>query len=107
MNQMQRIVIIAGTALVALCGIFPPYNGEWVREGNNFKTSVGYHLVFTPPSPREVADAFGNGTVEDMWLPCYHARIATDRTMLQIGTVILITIGAVFLFAERRHIPRK
>ncbi len=99
MNYRQRIAVAVGVVLIALCGLIPPYYGK----RDNLRTDVGYRLIFTPPSPRTVAEAFGHSNIEDGFLPYYHARIATDRVLIQMGTVLLVTLGAVALLAERKH----
>ena len=35
MNKYQRIVIAAGMCLILLAGLFPPYVGIGLREGDN------------------------------------------------------------------------
>ena len=103
MNQKQRIAIAIGIILVALCGLVPPYYGERVSTGDNLKANVGYRLIFAPPSPQTVAEAFGYAEVEDYMLPLYHARIATDRVLIQMSTIIVVAIGAVALLAGRKQ----
>ena len=103
MNQKQRITIIAGIVLVALCGLVPPYNGEMVQEGDNLKTYMGYHLLFDPPTPQEVAQALGFGKIAA--LSWFSSRIDLDRIFLQMVTIIIVTIGATIVLSEKKQIP--
>ena len=64
---------------------------------------MGYYPVFAPPSPQAVAEAFGHGKVESYRLPFYHARIATDRVMIQMGTIVVVIIAAVVLLSGQNR----
>lgn len=50
MNIKQKIVIAVATVLVALSGLFPPFEGEYRRQGDNLRKYIGYHSIFSPPS---------------------------------------------------------
>lgn len=79
MNKKQRIVIWVGLVLILLTGLFPAYE---IALGNNLKAYHGYCFIFSTPSTQ------------------YFSNIIISRYLIQIVTILLLTIGLVFLFAD-------
>ena len=98
MNRRQKVVVVIGVFLVIASGLFPPYEGEVRRSGDNLKGFVGYGFLFSPPSQQDVSKALGGPEF------LCSSQIETQRVWLQLATVIVATLGLVVLLADR---PRK
>ena len=106
MNKTQRIIISIGIFLVILSGLFPPYEGELRREGDTLKKYMGYHFLFLPPTERAVYIAVLGRTPKSMSWSGYQSKlnshIVASRVWVQVVTIVVATIGFLFLFAEKR-----
>jgi hypothetical protein len=107
MNKKQRIIISIGILLVILSGLFPPYEGEFRREGDNLKKYMGHHFLFLPPNERAVYIAVFDRTPKRMSWIGHHGKlnshIVASRVWVQVVTIVVATIGFLFLFAEKRE----
>lgn len=88
MNKKQRIVIMIGLGLILLTGLFP-YYGQY----------IGYYFIFTPPHRHRIS--FDSERTEGA--PSYYGNISVSRFFMQTVTISLLTIGLVFLFADRKE----
>ena len=107
MNKKQRIIIGIGIFLVILSWLFPPYEGEFRREGDNLKKYMGYHFLFLPPSERTVYVAVFGRTPNSTTLRSYRSKlssnIVTSRVWVQVVTIVVSILGLLVLFAEKRN----
>lgn len=100
MNKYQKIIIGIGLALILLSGLFPAYDGELRKNGDNLKQYLGYYLIFSPPNVKEMRSAF-NAESEYYYDDIqFNASIITSRYFIQIVTILLLMIGLVFLFKD-------
>ena len=106
MNKKQRIIISIGIFLVILSGLFPPYEGELLREGDTLKKYMGYHFLFLPPNERAVYIAVLGRTPSIQAFHNYKSKlnshIVASRVWVQIVTIVVATIGLMVLFAEKK-----
>ena len=106
MNKKQRIIISIGIFLVILSGLFPPYVGELQREGDTLKKYMGYHFLFLPPNERAVYIAVFDRTPKSTAWSGYQSKlnshIVASRVGVQFVTIVVATIGFLFLFEEKR-----
>ena len=102
MNGRQKGVVAVGTLLAIACGLFPPYEGEYTREGDNWREPIGHYFLFAPPSQADVhRGVTGNKVPPDYRNPRCRSRIVSERYLVQIVTVIVATVGGAALLAER------
>jgi len=91
---------------VILSGLFPAYEGEFRREGDNLKKYMGYHFLFLPPSERAVFEAVigksPSNTMSQQALSSFSSHIITSRVWVQIVTIVVATMGLLVLFAEKK-----
>jgi hypothetical protein len=75
LNDIQRIIIIVGVLLILICFLCPP----WVERyhGDNLRF-LGYNWLWSPP------------------LHVGFVGIATDYLLIQIGVLLLATVGLAF-----------
>ena len=106
MNIKQQIIIIIGVLLVVFCGLFLPYEGEYLREGDNFKRYMGYYLLFSPPSEMEIyQEIFGEtlrSLVSERCLRKCGSHIITSQVFIQEITIVLAVFGVFLLFGRRK-----
>src|SRR2546428_7791976 len=50
MNGRQRVVMLIGLSVLALMLLFPPWSRTSYWPVNFEKESLGYHLIFSPPT---------------------------------------------------------
>ncbi len=102
MNGRQRIAIGIGVALVIFSGLFPPYEAEWRRSGDNAKMFLGYYFVLAPPGPHDAQRAFWSltGNQKPLNASC-STQIVTSRVWLQLGVIVVATAGVVLLLATK------
>lgn len=101
MNQNQRLIILIGIFLVLLSGLFPAYEGEWRRTGDNYKKYLGYHFIFNPPDSDFVGEAF-RGKSDIGYDERYSSQIIASRFFIQIFTILIVTLGLVILFKDQK-----
>lgn len=102
MNRNQKIILIFGLLLILLSGLFPVYEGEWRREGDNLKKYLGYYFILNPPNSINVAKAFSK-YYEKLDQTRFNANIITSRFFMQIVIILILTIGLVFLFGDAKR----
>jgi hypothetical protein len=107
MNFRQKIIVGLGTLLILITGLYPPYEGVYIREGDNLKIFLGYHRFFDPPTPHQVAARFPEynsrrriGEIPKE-LKC-RAYIDIKRAAFQIVIIILTTAGIVIILEQKR-----
>ena len=122
MNRKQKIVILVGTLLILLSGLFPPYVGVYAKEGDNWEKFLGYHFLFSPPSQEyicgvilqsvnryseEPTDRLGERLREfqsrrdaRLAAPNCSASIEFSRFGVQIIVVLLASVGGIVLFSK-------
>jgi hypothetical protein len=105
MNKKQRIILSIGILLVIVNGLFPPYEGELRRQSDNLKNYMGYHFLFTPPTERDVYEAIlgrrASNTISHIKLSMFSSHIITSRVWVQVVTVVVATVGLLFLVAGK------
>ena len=103
MNKAQQVVVIIGLVLVILTALFPPYEAELHREGDNFKVWMGYRFFFAPPSQRELYRVVvGHEASSTSSLSMYSANIVMSRVWVQDATIVIVTLGLLLLLGARR-----
>ncbi len=109
MNKKQRIIISIGIFLVILSGLFTPYEGEWQWGWGGdtiitLKKYMGYHFLFLPPDERAVYYAFREEWEYLNWSKesRLSSHIIASRVWVQVVTIVVATIGLLFLFSEKR-----
>jgi hypothetical protein len=105
MNLKQRIAIGIGIALVALSGLFLPYEGEDYSGYGGFKRRayLGYCFILTPPEPKDIGAAFGMSPPPGY----FGADIIISLIVVQMSTIVLVTVGLFLLLADRKILPEK
>ena len=98
MNIKQKIVIVIGIFLVIMNCLFLPYEGEYRVEGDNFKVYLGYHFLFTPPTKREVSQAFWG---RQEYLHRFSSYIITSRIWIQEVTILIVFSSALILLGRK------
>ena len=109
MNRKQKYIITVGMGLILLSGLFPAFEGEWRKEGDNLKTYLGYYFIFSPPDSYKVAGAF-TGRPKDFYknlnirlTKSFNSNIIASRFFIQIVTILLLTVGLIFLFKDTKR----
>src|SRR3989338_6937350 len=105
MNKKQRIILSIGILVVILSGLFPPYEGEFRKEGDNRKIYMGYHFLFASPTERDVLEAFRGApkstAVSQDILSRFNSYIITSRVLVQVVTIVIATLVLLFLVAGK------
>ncbi len=107
MNKKQQIVVAMAVACVALSGLFPPYEGEYRREGDNLKRYIGYRFLFAPPSEEDVCRIIHGkepSDPSDFYLSKSSSQIITSRVWVQIVTIVIAATGIVLLLGDKKQI---
>jgi len=97
MNRKQKIAVAIGVALVVLAGLFPPFEGERNREGDNYRIHAGHHFLFVPPSQNDVSVAMGR---PDGYGLAFSSRILLSQLYVEFSIIIVATAGATLLLAK-------
>ncbi|MGM0505260.1 MAG: hypothetical protein ACQESQ_11605 [Bacteroidota bacterium] len=110
MNKKQRIVIIIGILLVLISGLFPSYEGVDLTEKERYTIDIGYHFLFSPHLHARVAaeanpdmdfeTARGAHTLNEAY---HNVHIKTSKLMVQMSTIVLVTVGLVFFFSPKKQ----
>lgn len=97
MNTKQKIVIGIAVVLVALSGLFPPFQGEYRGEDEHAKVYMGHWFLFSPPDGDDVYSAiyYEPASMSDR-RDC-DSRIITSRVGVQMLTIIIISTGLVLI----------
>ena len=96
MNTVQRAIILAGVILVVLSGLFPAYEGEVSRPGDNKRGHIGHYSLFFPPTPTEV------GTLLRAHEGYCSSHILVSQLCVQIVTTVQGIVGLCIIAAPRR-----
>lgn len=82
MNKRQKIIILVGTALICLIGLYPPFT--FVVHDPTFGGEVfaGYSFILLPPKPK------GQSYL-------VHVKVDVERLAVQWVLVILVVTGLV------------
>ncbi len=106
MNKKQRIILSIGIFIVIISGLFPPYEGELLRDGDILKKYMGYHFLFLPPNEKAIYIAVYGQIPNTMpWLGSHsrlNSHIVESRVWVQIVTIVVATIGLMALLAEKK-----
>lgn len=109
MNDRQRIVVAIGATLVLLSGLFLPYEGLATSRGQDLGSRyLGYHCVFSPPTPQYVYKAIAGrewSRGDDASLAAYHARIVVSQVLISVVVLMIATLGAVMVLGIKRCHP--
>ena len=110
MNRPQRILLAIGACLIAAMTLFPPwvliYNpNEDVLDVQKATRPFGYHFVFSQSVPEdrtELARIFGlNTNTKQVEMSFFSTAIDTQRIILQIVGVVIVSMLLVLLFRTR------
>jgi len=102
MNKKQRIVVLIGTVLAVLSGLFPPYEGEFRREGEVLTKYMGNYFLFAPPTEGEVYQAILGRTPSGTISPGrFNSHIVASRLWIQIFIILIATIGLALLLGGK------
>ena len=98
MNRSQKLVVVAGIAIAALMGLFPPWS-RFLPGGDQSLGSAGYHFFFITPGPGPDSFALDDPGV---FRVVEEARIDAERLLYQLAFVAAATVLGV-LSLGRRH----
>jgi hypothetical protein len=120
MNKKQQIVLLLGLLLMMLNGLFPPFEAEekaTAKDETTTTTYLGYHIVFSHPSPVDVLGKNYNKWMNDLVanaqneqvkdaavveyfkrLNAVTVRVAMSVFIVQFVTIVSVTVGTCFLF---------
>lgn len=101
MNRAQKSVLLIGTVVIAMMGIYPP----WIRvEPERAPQPMGYGFLWKPPSEykAEKANLFGLQLQLDFG-PVTANRIDWSRLLTQWATVALVTGSIMGITSSRRR----
>ncbi|MDZ7694308.1 MAG: hypothetical protein U5K69_24835 [Balneolaceae bacterium] len=107
LNKLQKAVISIGILLIVCSGIFVPYEGEVLEEGDNPKLFMGYYFLFNPPTKGQVfKDMYGGELKQNAYPGSYenfNTHIVTSAVWIELAVIILVTIGLVILFQQNKQ----
>lgn len=96
----QRLSVIATLVLVLVSLLYVPFEGEYRRESAYAHTSLGYHFLASPPSPRSICvSAFDIHPTKTANRYC-SARPAWTQVAVSV-TAVLVGGLIAFLLASR------
>lgn len=101
MNHAQKTILLVGTLVIALMGVYPP----WMRvEPHEPARPMGYGLLWQPPQEvqRERANLFGLELQLDMG-PLKANSIDWSRLLTQWATIAVVTAASMSLAKSRHH----
>jgi hypothetical protein len=98
MHSKQRKVLVAGTALVALMLLFPPW--DYFDPDSSARSNAGYHFFLTPPPPRPAKEIFG----QPRFPHNVPVKLSDLTLIIQLLIVIPTTLGLAFLLEARRYV---
>ncbi len=105
MSKKQRVAVVIGAVLAICSALCVPYEGVYVRRGDNLRLYLGYGPFFDPPSRREVCQAiFPNDKyydAEGTW-PYFSAEIITQRIWVELVAVGLVTLAATLVLGNKK-----
>src|SRR3979409_565965 len=96
-NSRQRRVLIAGTGLVALMLLFPPW--DYFDPDSSGRSRAGYHFFLTRPNPKTATFTY-KVRFPDL------VRVSLDdlRLLIQLLITIPTTIGLTLLLGGKRSV---
>lgn len=95
MNVQQKLVRLAGIALLALMAMFPPWLLSFdPQPDGTTSTSVGYYALWNPPS-EEVPEEYVN------------SRYRIDLVRLGIQFVVVLAVVNCGILLNRRAAPAR
>lgn len=86
MNKKQRVTLFGTTVILVLMLLFPPFYKSHTHSVSVVPESMGYHFIFTPPSP------------EDTFL----VRSRIDFAVLFTQYLFITTIGGILYIAFKK-----
>lgn len=92
MNAKQKAARLIGMIFIALAALFPPWQLTVEKTGLAEISSLGYHPLWDPPAAEVNADA---AEVKA------NSRINLVRLGVQLGVLLLVVNGAVYLLKEK------
>jgi hypothetical protein len=105
MNRNQKIAVAIGVALVVLSGLFPPYAGEMVIQGDNLRRHMGHHFLFDPPTPEDVNKSIRGkdaSTPTGIYLARFRVTVLLSEVVVQLLVIVIATAGVTLLLAKRK-----
>lgn len=108
MNKKQQAAIWVGVAFVICAAIYVPYEGIFVRRGDNLRAYMGYRFFFDQPSKIEVFRAIWNkDLVRGEWgldpLANCNAQIVPERIWVVIGAIGLVTLAGIASLGDKKN----
>ena len=92
-STTQRRIILAGVAVLALMGLFPPWTHTIRNEGISSEEPAGYGFIAWPP-PKKYDSATSG------------LKIDLSRLLIQWAVTIAATGSGVLLTAKREDEPK-
>ncbi|HUU87066.1 MAG TPA: hypothetical protein VMX17_04860 [Candidatus Glassbacteria bacterium] len=113
MNPTQKTIIFIALILFLGCGIFVPYDGTQIYKTYGYGTIniaksnsfIGYFPIFNPPSRETLFKSFSN-TKDPGFRYEYESTISIPRLLIQIIIILILTIGLVLLFADKKNMGK-
>jgi len=103
MNKKQQAVIWMGMAFLTCAALYVPYDGVYVREGDNLRNYMGYRFFFQQPTQTEVYHVvFNRSPQPESYLNRCHAEIVTERIWVEMAAIGLVTSAATAALASKK-----
>ena len=103
MNKIQRNIIMVGLVLVILNGVFLPYKSVCAFRYFKGYKRMGYYFILTPPTRSDAYEVFVGKKPDKSPSPRFSSHIMTFAPWFQLVTIIVVVIGLLSLFSEKRN----
>jgi hypothetical protein len=91
-NTTQRIIILAGLAVVVLTGLYPPWTHTLKRNGTSWERPADYCFIARPPIEQDTS--------------VLGLKIDMSRLLIQCAVAMTATGFGVLLTAKREDKPK-
>ena len=108
MNNKQQTAMWIGAAFVICAALYVPFEGMYVRDGDNFRTYMGYRFIFDPPSKTNVYLAIWNraettSTPGINPLTRCNSQIVTEWIWVEMTAIGLVTLAVAASFGSKKN----
>jgi len=103
LNFKQSLVIKAAIILIVGSVLYTPYQGTASFPAISLTKYLGYHPIFSPPTPLWVSSIFDYHPGTAAQNPYYYyAEVISSRVFIQFTAIVLVAFGLVILFADKK-----
>ena len=118
MNRRKRTILSISGVVLGLMILFPPYWVMYEQPGDSLHTGVGYHPIWSPPTPAFAFEtlhgyAYGDSIVgdsEEARLGVAGSRLASSLVgfnkvgfVLEAVVLVILTGAALLIFGRERN----